>query len=73
MVILPIVKEVKKIEGALLYEEPIDPESSPFLQDFEGAWLVDVYNSLWPDLLSFLSPFGLVVELRRLKDLFFYI
>ena len=36
MVILPIVKEVKKIKGALLGEEPIDPESSPFLQDFGG-------------------------------------
>ena len=36
MVILFFVKEVKKIEGALLGEESVDPESSPFLQDFVG-------------------------------------
>ena len=45
MVIFPFVKEVKKIEGALLGEESIDPESSSFLQDFGGIkfmpWLVN--------------------------------
>ena len=45
MVILPFVKEVKKIEGVLLGEESIDVESSPFLQDFGVIklipWLLD--------------------------------
>ena len=32
MAMLPFIKEVKKIKGALLGEEPIDPELSPFFK-----------------------------------------
>ena len=70
MVIFPFLKEVKKVEGALLSEKVIDPESSPLLYQVQtlSSRCLDFFIS-W--FLCFWSLLGWFEEFGRFKDLFF--